>query len=218
MFLDGGPALQSTRSIASSRLLQLRICDTPTIVPRPRCPDSMMNRRRFVSVAALALGLPHVLGAQSPGKVQRLGIIVAGINPRSAPFIAAFERRLGELGWVEGKNIAIDFAAAETRDQLERAAVRFVESHVDAILAAGPELGAEVVSASTSTIPIVIVALNYDPVQKGYARSLAQPGRNITGIYFRNPEVGAKQVELLHAALPAASRVCLLWTKYSVDQ
>jgi putative ABC transport system substrate-binding protein len=67
-------------------------------------------------------------------------------------------------------------------------------------------------------IPTVIVALNYDPVQKGYAESLARPGRNITGVYFRNPEVGAKQVELLHVALPGVSRVGLLWTKYSADQ
>jgi putative ABC transport system substrate-binding protein len=75
-----------------------------------------------------------------------------------------------------------------------------------------------VASGATRTIPIVIAALNYDPVQKGYVKSLAQPGRNITGIHYRNPEVGAKQVELLQAVLPSASRVGLLWTRYSVDQ
>jgi putative tryptophan/tyrosine transport system substrate-binding protein len=163
-------------------------------------------RRRLIVGAGLALCLP------------RLGIIVAGINPRSAPFIAAFEQRLHELGWIEGTNLSVEFAAGETSDQLEKAAARFVEHHVDVILAAGPELGAQAASHSTQTIPIVIVALNYDPVEKGLAGSLARPGRNITGVYFRNPEVGAKQLELLHAALPAASRVGLLWTKYSADQ
>jgi len=145
-------------------------------------------------------------------------ILVAGINPRSAPFIAAFEQRLRELGWIEGKNLSVEFAAGETRDQLEKAAARFVENHADAILAAGPELGAQAARHSTQTIPIVIVALNYDPVEKGFARSLARPGHNITGVHFRNPEVGAKQLDLLHAAFPAASRVGLLWTKYSADQ
>jgi len=178
----------------------------------------MLNRRRFVLGAPLALCLPRLLHAQSRGKVRRLGIIVAGANPRSAPFIAAFEQRLRELGWVEGTNLIVDFAAGEGPEQLQRVVARFVESQVDVIVAAGPELGARVARDSTRTIPIVIVALNYDPVEKGYARTLARPDRNITGVYFRNLEVGAKQLELLHAVLPGASRVGLLWTKFSADQ
>jgi putative ABC transport system substrate-binding protein len=176
------------------------------------------TRRRLIVGASLALCFPRLLSAQTSARINRVGIIVAGINPRSAPFIAAFEQRLRELGWIEGTNLSVEFAAGETSDQLEKAAARFVEDQVDAILAAGPELGAQAASRSTQTIPIVIVALNYDPVEKGFARSLARPGRNITGVYFRNPEVGAKQLELLHAALPAVSRVGVLWTQYSADQ
>ena len=151
-------------------------------------------------------------------KVHRLGILAAGANERSAPFITAFEHRLRELGWVEGKNLAVDFGAGESRGQAEAIVARFVRSRVDVILVPGPELGLSAASGATRTIPIVIAALNYDPVEKGYVKSLAQPGRNITGIHYRNPEVGAKQVELLHSVLPSASHVGLLWTQYSVDQ
>ena len=177
-----------------------------------------MNRRRFVVGAALVLSLRDAARAQSAEKVYRVGIIAAGANERSAPFIAAFEQRLRELGWVDGKNLAVDFGFGESREQAEAVVARFVRSRVDVILIPGPELGLSVASGATRTIPIVIVALNYDPVQKGYVESLARPGRNITGIHYRNPEVGAKQVELLHSVLPSASHVGLLWTRYSVDQ
>jgi putative tryptophan/tyrosine transport system substrate-binding protein len=177
-----------------------------------------MNRRGFVVRALLVLSLRDAARAQATEKVYRLGILAAGANERSAPFIAAFERRLRELGWVEGKNLVVDFGAGESREQAEAIVARFVRSRVDVILIPGPELGLSVASGATRTIPIVIAALNYDPVQKGYVKSLAQPGRNITGIHYRNPEVGAKQIELVHSVLPSASQVGLLWTRYSVDQ
>ena len=177
-----------------------------------------MNRRRFVVGAVLGLSLRDAARAQTPERVYRLGIIAAGANERSAPFIVAFEQRLRELGWVEGKNLAVDFEAGESREQAEAIVARFLRSRVDVILVPGPELGLSAASSATRTIPIVIAALNYDPVQKGYVKSLAQPGRNITGIHYRNPEVGAKQVELLHSVLPSASHIGLLWTRYSVDQ
>jgi ABC-type uncharacterized transport system substrate-binding protein len=176
------------------------------------------NRRRFVVGAVLVLSLRGAARAQTAEKVYRLGIIAAGANERATPFIAAFEQRLRELGWVDGKNLAVDFRAGESREQAEAIVARFVRSPVDVILVPGPELGLSVASGATRTIPIVIAALNYDPVQKGYVKSLARPGRNITGIHYRNPEVGAKQVELLQAVLPSATRVGLLWTRYSVDQ
>ena len=176
------------------------------------------DRRRFLRRALIGLAFPSWGLAQPTRSVRKVGIIVAGTNPRSAPFIAALERRLSDLGWSDGKNVAVEFVAGESREPLEKAVRRLVDSHVDVMVAAGPELGAQVAHQSTTTIPIVIVALNYDPVAKGYVKSLSRPGGNITGIYFRNPEVGAKELELLHAALPTASRIGLLWTRYSADQ
>ena len=178
-----------------------------------------MDRRRFVLNAGITLLFSPVVCAQQPQKLRRIGILSAGGgNPRSAPFYVAFEQRLRELGWIDGQNLTIDFAAVETREQLAEAAARFVGRRVDAILAVGPEVGVKAASEATQSIPIIMVALNYDPLERGYVTSLARPGRNITGVFFRNPEVGAKQLELLRAAVPSATRVGVLWTKFSADQ
>jgi putative ABC transport system substrate-binding protein len=182
-----------------------------------RCEISI-TRRRLVCGAGVALCFPLWARGQAGQRAHKLGIIVTGNNPRSAPFIAALEKRLADLGWVDGKNLTVSFIAGERRDELQRAVAALVASRVDVLVAAGPELSIEVAQKSAPAIPIVIVALNYDPVQKGYAESLARPGRNVTGVYFRNPEVGAKQVELLNVALPNVFRIGLLWTKYSADQ
>ncbi len=176
-----------------------------------------MDRRRFVLGAASAVVIAGAVGAQQPGKIYRLGITSGGGNARTAPFYVAFERRLRELGWVDGKNLAIEFAG-DAGEQPAKVAAHWLARGVDAILAAGPEEGLKAASVATRTIPIVIVALNYDPVEKGYVSSLARPGGNITGVFFRNPEVGTKQLELLHEAIPGAARVGVLWTAFSADQ
>jgi putative ABC transport system substrate-binding protein len=176
------------------------------------------TRRAFVVAAVVNLLMASGISAQVPEKQYRLGIISAGTNPRSAAFFAAFEQRLRELGWIDGKNLSIDFEAGESPVQLSAIASRMVRRGADIILAAGPEAALKAANESTRTIPIVIVALNYDPVEKGYVASLARPGRNITGIFFRNLEVGPKQLELLHQAIPGANRVGVLWTTFSADQ
>lgn len=100
-----------------------------------------MNRRRFVVGTALMLSLGDAARAQTAQKVYRLGIIAAGANEREAPFIAAFEQRLRELGWVDGKNLAVDFGAGESGEQAEAIVARFVRSPVDVILAPDRSLG-----------------------------------------------------------------------------
>src|SRR5438067_5754288 len=176
-----------------------------------------MDRRRFIVAAVADLLAAAGVSAQEATKHYRIGIIAGGNNPRSAPFFAAFEQRLRELGWIDGKNLSIDFELGEGPAQLSAVADRMVRRGADVILAAGPEAAVKATSESTRTIPIVIVALNYDPVEKGYVASLARPGRNITGIFVRNPEVGPKQLELLHQAIPRVRRVGVLWTTFSAD-
>ncbi len=179
----------------------------------------MTDRRAFISTVVVGLfAAPLAVEAQQADKVYRIAILGGGGNPRSAPFFVAFEERLRELGWIDGKNLAIEFVAAETGEQLAAIAARLVARNVDLIVAVGPEAALKAASEATHSIPIVTVALNYDPVEKGYVASLARPGRNITGIFFRNGEVGAKQLELLHAAIPSVTRVGVLWSKFSADQ
>ena len=176
-----------------------------------------MDRRAFVVVATLNLLVAGAGWAQEPAKRYRLGIISAG-NPRSTAFYLAFEARLRELGWIDGKNLTVDFEAGASPEQLSVIATRMVQHRVDVILTVGPESTLKAASEATRTIPIVNVALNYDPVEKGYVTSLARPGRNITGIFFRNLEVGPKQLEFLRQAIPGANRVGVLWTESSADQ
>ena len=176
-----------------------------------------MDRRAFLVATTGNLLAATALWAQAPGKPSRLGIISTS-NSRSAEFYGAFEGRMRELGWVDGKNLIVDFEWGESAAQLSEIATRMVRRGADILLAAGPESGIKAASQATGTIPIVVVALNYDPVQRGYVASLARPGRNITGISFRNPEVGPKQLELLRQALPRANRVGLLWSAFSSDQ
>jgi putative ABC transport system substrate-binding protein len=177
-----------------------------------------MNRRGFLAAACTTALAAQVRAAeQARGKVFRVLMTAGGTNPRSASFYVAFERRLRELGWVDGKNIVVEFAD-DTKRPLAAEIKGAVERGVDVIMVPGPDDALKFAVAATRTIPIVMVALNYDPVEKGYVKSLARPGGNITGVFFRNGEVGAKQLELLRTAIPSATRVGVLSSKYSTDQ
>ena len=176
-----------------------------------------MQRRTFVLVSALNL-LTVGAGQAQETRKSRVGVITTGGNPRSAAFFVAFDERLRELGWIEGKNLSVDFEGGEGAARLSAIATRMVQQRPDVIAAVGPELALKAASEATHSIPIVSIALNYDPVGKGYVKSLARPGGNITGVFVRNPEVGPKQLELLHEVVPLANRVGVLWTDYSADQ
>ena len=177
-----------------------------------------MERRRFVFALPLTLLAVGASWAQEAVKKSHVGIVTTGGNPRSAAFFRAFEERLRELGWLDGKNLSVDFESGDGPSQLSAIANRMVQQRTDVIVAVGPELALKAASEATHAIPIVSIALNYDPMEKGYVASLARPGRNITGIFVRNPEVGPKQLELLRQAVPHANRVGVLWTDFSMDQ
>lgn len=148
-----------------------------------------MEWRAFVVVATLNLLAAGAVWAQQPARQSRVGIITTGGNPRSAAFFAAFEPRLRELGWIDGKNLT--FETGESPEQLSAIATcMVVQQRMDVIVTVGPEPALKAASEATRTIPIVSVALNDDPVEKGYVTSLARPGGNIAGIFFRDPEVG----------------------------
>ena len=148
-----------------------------------------MNRRAFLgAIAGGLLAPPLAVGAQQAGKVYRIGVVAAGVNPRSASFFQAFEQRLRDLGWVDGKNLAIDYQTPKGSRDISAIAADLVRQHVDVILAGGPEASLKAARRATSTIPIVMVALNYDPVEKGHVASLARPGGNVTGVFSLAPE------------------------------
>jgi ABC-type uncharacterized transport system substrate-binding protein len=106
------------------------------------------------------LAAPLAAEAQQTGKVYRIGVVAAGVNPRSASFFQAFEQRLRELGWVEGKNLVVEFQTPKGSRDLSSIAASFVRQNVDVIIAGGPEASLKAARQATSTIPIVMVALN----------------------------------------------------------
>src|SRR5262245_57331102 len=168
-----------------------------------------MNRRTFLGVLGL-LCAPRVVEAQ-PSKGPRIGVLMPGTGPRSdARILEPFRRGMRDLGWVEGKNILVEYRWAEGRsERIPELVAELVRLNVDVILAGSTELTVAARQA-TSTIPIVM-ATGGDPVTLGLVASLARPGGNVTGLSFSvGLEHFAKQLELLKEVVPTVRRVAVL--------
>src|SRR5919109_1178204 len=154
-----------------------------------------------------SLVAPPSSQAQQAGKVARVGFLQAVQNEN----VTAFVQALRDIGYVDGQNVLL-----ETRlygamlDQLPQLANELVTLKCDVLLAAAPYAIRAAMSA-TSTIPIVGIDLESDPVGSGWARSLSRPGGNLTGVFLDLPELGSKQIQLLTEAVPGLSRVGVVW-------
>jgi putative ABC transport system substrate-binding protein len=177
-----------------------------------------MRRREFIAVlggAAAAWPL-HTLAQQS-GKVFRIGFLSAA-NPRSASFVQAFEQRVRELGYIEGQNVAIEYRNAEGEiDRLPGLAAELVRLDVDVIVTA-TDLATRAAKGATTKIPILMVAINYDPIALGYIESIARPGANVTGLFFQHLELLAKRFGLFKKLLPNVARVAVFSDADTADQ
>jgi len=175
----------------------------------------MTVRREFLFALGALAAAP---GFAQSVKQARVGVL-SGNSPRSVSFYLAFDRRLRELGWIEGRNLTVEFrtAAADER-RFAPLAAELAGLRCDVIVAGGPEALLAALKVAASPIPIVAVALNYDPVRRGYAASLARPGGNITGISLLALDVEAKRLDLLHEALPGARKFAVLWDEHTFDQ
>src|SRR5215510_1730168 len=174
-----------------------------------------MNKRKLGSFAicAMLFALCASAEAQQTGKVARIGYLVAGgPSPSSnTARIEPFRQGLSELGYVEGKNIFIEWRYAEGKlDRLPALAAELVLLKVDVIVTSGPTV-TRAAKEATNTIPIVM-AFDNDPVGSGVVASLARPGGNITGLSILAPEISGKQLELLKEIVPRLSRVAVVGT------
>ncbi len=155
----------------------------------------------------LALCVPAE--AQQPKKVPRIGFLSAASSSAIAARVEAFRQGLRELGYVEGKNIFIEWRFAEGKsDRLPSLAAELVRLKVDVIVSEAPT-STRSAKQATVTIPIVMV-FDDDPVGSGFVASLARPGGNITGLSTLSPEISGKQLELLKEIVPKLSRVGVL--------
>ena len=172
-----------------------------------------MRRREFIKlVGGAAAAWPLSVNAQPSAKIPRIGSMVTGSlqSPEARVQLDAFRQGLRQLGYTEGRNIAIEYRGADGRiERFPNLAAELVRLEVDLIFAANTR-AALAARQATSTIPIVSAVMG-DPVEDGLVASLAQPGGNVTGLTFLAPELTAKRMQLLKDALPNVSRVAALW-------
>jgi len=170
-----------------------------------------MSARIMIVVCLVALGLGpfRIAEAQQPKKGPQIGFILAGSHSAYSSRVDAFRQGLSELGYIEGKNIAIEYRYAEGKeDRLPALAADLVRLKVDIIVAGGGNATLAAKNA-TKTIPIVLTAVS-DPVGSGLVASLARPGGNITGLTGINSDLSGKRLELLKEMILGVSRVVIL--------
>jgi putative tryptophan/tyrosine transport system substrate-binding protein len=167
-----------------------------------------MRRREFLlSLGGTAVSWPFPLSAQR-GKPPTIGFLGASTSSNWNHWTAAFVQRLRELGWIEGRTLAIEYRWAEGRsERFDEIAAEFVRLKVDVILTVGS--AAIAAKKATSTIPIVF-ALAADPVGNGMVASLARPGGNTTGLSIQSTDLAGKRIELLREMFPDLRRLAVI--------
>ena len=180
-----------------------------------------IGRREFIAVLGGAAASPLSARAQQlPVKTARIGLLqTSRNNPVTGRGYPAFLDELKKSGFSAGQNLTIEVVRTDQDSQrLFAETADLVRSNVELLVAEGPEIVLKAALAASRTIPIVISAINYDPIARGYVKSLARPGGNITGIVSLQTELAAKQVELLTEAFPDRSRLAVLYDEDSADQ
>jgi putative ABC transport system substrate-binding protein len=171
----------------------------------------MKKKLTVLTLCAVLFALCYSAWAQQPKKIPRIGFLGASSPSAISARLEAFRQGLRELGYVEGKNIVIEYRYAEGKlDRLSALAVELVRLGVDVIVLAGPA-SIRPAKEATNTIPIVM-ANDADPVGSGVVASLARPGGNITGLSNLAPEISGKRLELLKEIVPRLSRLAILGT------
>jgi putative tryptophan/tyrosine transport system substrate-binding protein len=168
----------------------------------------MIGRRAFIMLLGGAAAWPLTAGAQQSGKLPTIGFLSGQTRSTAGQWVAAFEQRLRELGWIEGRTVVIVVRWAEGRfERFAEIAAEFVRLKVDIIVTAGPPVFAA--KQATSVIPIVFATVA-DPLSTGLVASLARPGGNVTGLSLTSPELAGKRLELLREVMPDLRKLAIM--------
>ena len=171
-----------------------------------------MRRRDFITLIGAATTWPLALRAQQPERLRRVSVLlgVPENDPETNSRVRAFRLGMRDAGWVEGRNLQIEYWYAGTdRDTIKKHVAELIRLAPDVILAnSGPVMA--LLQPATNRIPIVFVVVN-DPVRQGFISNLAHPGGNVTGFSFIEPEIVGKWVNLLVDVKPDLSRVALMY-------
>jgi putative ABC transport system substrate-binding protein len=175
----------------------------------PQPWEKQMRRREFICVMAGAAAWPLPLSAQESGTPKRLGVLAGAFTSKDKGWFECFVAGLRDLGWIEGKNVSIEYRWTEgISERYPLLAAELVRLNPDLILASTTP-GAQAVQRATRTIPIVFISVS-DPVTSGIVASFARPQGNLTGVSNFQPSMSGKLLELLKAAAPNASRFGVL--------
>ena len=179
-----------------------------------------MRRREFLGAIGGAAALWSLAArAQQTDKVIRIGFFGPALtSPPPIALYRTFIAQLRELGFNEGQNTKTEYRGVDDPRGAFVSASELMRTQPDLIVAVGPELTLQAVVGASGFIPVVMVAVNFDPIARGYVQSLARPGGNITGVVFQQLELAQKQVDLLTQAFPGKTRLAVLFDAQSADQ
>ena len=167
-----------------------------------------MERRKFVAtLAGGLLAAPLAAEGQQAGKVYHIGFLRAPPPPKA--WVEAFQQGLRARGYIEGRNVVIEYRSTDVFDELSHLATELVRLNVDVIVVSGAPAAFAARSATTK-VPIVFVNV-YDPVEIGLVTSMARPGGNVTGLSQTSADLGGKRLELLKDCVPKLRHVAILW-------
>ena len=175
-----------------------------------------MRRREFITLLGGAAAWPLTARAQQQPKMLRVGFV--GIQPRESPPYTNFLKRMAELGYQEGRNFAFDYIQTPDIEGYEKNYRELATRKVDVFLAVGNEHALRAALSAAEGRPIAFLAIDFDPVSKGYVASLSRPGGNATGIFVRQLELAAKRVEIAREAFPHATVVGIAFDTVSHEQ
>jgi putative ABC transport system substrate-binding protein len=198
-----------------NKTLSIIFLGVPTDHPKSKtCPEPSRKIKSLKWLRLSVISFVLVMGggaaqSQQTGKVARIGFLDNGTASGSAVLLEPFRQELGKLGWIEGKNLTIEYRFGEQKpERVPELAADLVRGKVDLIVVAGVQSAAAAKKATT-TIPLVITSAG-DPLEQGLVASLARPGGNVTGLSSLNPELNTKRLEILKDAVPKLARVGLL--------
>ena len=179
-----------------------------------------MRRRDFLTgLAVIANGIAsaRMSNAQAARKMVRVGI--ATLQPRTGPLWTAFEQRLQQLGYTQGENLDVEFIDLNGPISRESEAMKeLVDRKVDILIASGTEIALKSALAATDKLPIVMIAIDHDPLALNYIASLARPGGNVTGVFFQQVELAMKRLQVMRDVLPNIEAATVFWDANSVEQ
>ena len=180
-----------------------------------------MKRREFITLlGGTAVALPLTARAQPADRIARVGFFGADRSvPLGATLYQAFIDELQIHGFKNGQNLIVDYRRVEQDlPALSADAAELVRSNVNVLVTQGTEPALQAALGATRTLPIVMMAANYDPFASGYVKSLARPDGNVTGVFLRQTELAEKQTELLWQAFPDRTHIGILWDAISAPQ